>query len=217
VRTLKVLPKTVIYDVELTLGLPVSVSSTSGMNAIAHAVEALYAPDGNPVVSLMAEEGIRRLAKALPAIKASPRDVEARTSAQLGAWLCGICLGSAAMALHHKICHVLGGTFNLPHAETHTVMLPHTANYNAGSAPEAMGIVARALTAESAVHGLHRLKEELVGRLSLADLGMPLGGIDKAAEAASANPYPNPRPIELNAIRGMIAAAYRGAAPWPDD
>jgi alcohol dehydrogenase class IV len=212
-RTPKVLPETVIYDVELTLDLPVWVSSTSGMNAIAHAVEALYAPDGNPAVSLMAEAGIKCLAASLPLIKSSPRDLEARTSAQLGAWFCGLCLGSAAMALHHKICHVLGGAFNLPHAETHTVMLPYTARYNASSAPEAMRIVARALGTRDAIKGLHELKKKLVGKLSLADLGMPEDGIEKAARAASANPYPNPKPIEYAAIRDMIAAAFRGSAP----
>jgi maleylacetate reductase len=165
------------------------------------------------VVNLVAEEGIRLLASSLSAIKASPHNIEARTEAQLGAWYCGLCLGSAAMALHHKICHVLGGAFNLPHAETHSVMLPYTAAYNASSAPEAMRGVARALGAVDAIMGLHELKQRLIGRLSLADLGMPKDGIEKAAKAASANPYPNPRPIEYAAIRAMIEAAYRGSEP----
>ena len=121
-RTAKVLPEVVLYDPELTFGLPVSVSITSGINAVAHAVEALYAKDRNPIVSLMAEESIRALVLSLPLIVANPKDGSARSDALCGAWLAGTCLGAVGMSLHHKLCHVLGGTFNLPHAETHTVV-----------------------------------------------------------------------------------------------
>lgn len=115
-RNESVLPKSVIYDPELITGLPVETSITSGFNALAHAVEALYAPNSSPIISLMAEEGIRALTSALPGIRANPEDREARSDALYGAWLCGTCLGSTTMSLHHKICHVLGGTLNLPHA-----------------------------------------------------------------------------------------------------
>ncbi len=212
-RSPKVLPETVIYDVDLTLGLPPRISAASGMNAIAHGVEALYAPDRNPVVSLMAEEGIRALAAGLPTIVSSPADIEARMLAQYGAWLCGTCLGAAAMALHHKLCHVLGGSFNLPHAETHMVMLPYTAAYNAGAAAGAMSKVAQSLGAEDAVYGLYELKQRLIGPLSLRDLGMPRDGIERAAQAACANPYPNPRPLELDGMRQLIADAFAGGPP----
>ncbi len=212
-RTLKVLPETVIYDVDLTLDLPVQVSLTSGMNAIAHGVEALYAADGNPAISLMAGEGIRLLGASLPVIKADPHNAEARQKALFGAWYCGLCLGSAAMALHHKICHVLGGMFNLPHAETHSVMLPHSVQYNAVAAPEAMRMVAHALGAADAVAGLWTLKRSLLGDMSLASLGMKEDGIEPAARAASANQYPNPRPVEYAAIRRLIANAYHGSPP----
>jgi alcohol dehydrogenase class IV len=144
-RTMKVLPETVIYDPDLTLGLPVSVSGASGLNAIAHAVEALYSRDGNPVISLMAEEGTRALAAALPRIAANPADPEARSEALYGAWLCGICLALAGMALHHKLCHTLGGSFNLPHAETHAILLPYSFAYNAPGAPQAVTALGRAL------------------------------------------------------------------------
>jgi maleylacetate reductase len=213
IRSPKVLPEMVIYDVDLTLSLPDKISATSGMNALAHAVEALYAPDGNPVVSLMAEEGARALAQSLPPIMSSPRDVEARTLAQYGAWLCGACLGAVSMALHHKLCHVLGGSFNLPHAETHTVMLPYTAAYNAEAAPEAMRRIARALGAVDAVAGLYELKERLTGGLSLRDLGMPADGIERAARLACANPYANPRAVEFEGMRRLIEDAYEGARP----
>jgi len=141
-RDVKVLPKAVIYDPSLTLDLPPGTSAASGMNAMAHCAEALYAHDGNPIVSLMAEEGIRALAAALPAVVAAPKDLEARTSALYGAWLAGMTIATTGNGLHHKLCHVLGGTFGLPHAETHTVVLPHAAAYNAAAAPEAMARVA---------------------------------------------------------------------------
>ena len=141
----KILPEIVIYDVDLTMTMPPKLSATSGINAIAHAVEALYARDRNPVISLMAQEGIRTLAQALPKICAQPDDRAARTDALYGAWLSGICLGAVGMALHHKLCHTLGGSFNLPHAETHTVILPHALAYNAPAAPDAMARIATAL------------------------------------------------------------------------
>lgn len=212
-RSPRILPETVIYDVELTLSLPPQLSATSGINAIAHAVEALYAQDGNPIISLMAEEGIAALARALPAIVCEPSQQEARSDALYGAWLCGACLGAAGMALHHKLCHVLGGAFDLPHAETHTVILPHAIAYNAASAPDAMKRIARALGANDAAAGVHDLARRLGAPRALRDLGMPESGIEQAAEIATRNPYPNPRPIERDAIRGLIARAWSGQAP----
>ena len=212
-RSPKILPETVIYDPDLTFGLPQQVTATSGMNAIAHAIEALYAADTNPVTGLLAEEGIRLLSRSLPDLMPTPHDAGLRSVALEGAWLCGMCLANAAMALHHKICHVLGGSFGLPHAETHTAMLPYTAAYNAGAAPQAMQAVARALDANDAVTGLHALKRKLVGGMTLKTLGLAEGDIDRAAEIACANPYPNPRPIAFEAIRAMIAAAHAGDVP----
>ncbi|NJO32540.1 MAG: maleylacetate reductase, partial [Rhodospirillales bacterium] len=124
-RDPSILPETVIYDVDLTLGLPAEMSAISGLNAIAHAVEALYANDRNPIVEQMAEAAITALGHALPAILREPGNIAARTDALYGAWLCGACLGQVSMALHHKLCHVLGGAFDLPHAQTHAIILPH--------------------------------------------------------------------------------------------
>jgi alcohol dehydrogenase class IV len=208
--TAKVLPEAVIYDVELTLSLPSRLSATSGMNAIAHAVEALYARDGNPVVSLWAEEGIRALAASLPMIVREPGSLAARTRAQYGAWLCAMCLGAVGMALHHKLCHVLGGAFDLPHAETHAIILPHALAYNAPAAPAAMARIASAIGAKHAADGLYELVRSLDIPLALKDLGMPKDGIDKAAELALKNPYWNPRPLEANAIRELIRRAWAG-------
>jgi maleylacetate reductase len=212
-RDPRVLPKTVIYDPTLTVGLPVGLSVTSGMNAIAHAVEGLYAQDANPVNSMMAEEGIRALAQGLPRVKANPADLDARSDCLYGAWLCGAVLGAVGMALHHKLCHTLGGTWNLPHAETHTVVLPHAAQYNAAAAPEAMGRVARALGVKDAARGLYDLAKSLGAPVALKAIGMPEAALDRAAELATTSPYWNPRPIERAAIRALLDRAYHGTPP----
>jgi maleylacetate reductase len=206
-RDPKIQPESVIYDPDLLDTLPDKFAATSGMNAIAHAVEGLYAVDGNPIVSLMAEEGIRALASALPKGKAG------HDEALYGAWLCGTVLGSAAMALHHKLCHVLGGTFDMPHAETHTVILPHATAYNAVGADEAMHRVARALGTKSAAGGLYDLAKKLGAPLTLKELGMPEIGLDKAADIAVSNPYPNPRKLERDAIRKLLDDAFHGWRP----
>jgi alcohol dehydrogenase class IV len=212
-RDPKILPETVIYDVDLTLTLPPGLSATSGMNAIAHAVEGLYARDANPILRLMAEEGIRALGSALPAIVRDPADKDARSDALYGAWLCGMVLGEAEVALHHKLCHVLGGSFDLPHAETHAVILPHAVAYNAEAAPEAIGRVARALGVANAAQGLFDLDAAIGAPTALRDIGMPEDGLDRAADLAVANPYYNPRPIDRHAIRALLDNAWRGRRP----
>ena len=212
-RDLRVLPKTVIYDPELTLSLPVAMSVTSGINAIAHCVEALYARDANPIVSLIAEEGIRALAGSLREIVKQPDHLEARSNALCGAWLGGVSLGSVGMALHHKLCHTLGGTFNLPHAETHTVVLPHAVAYNASAAPGAMERIARALGARSAAEGLYDLAKSLGAPVSLQALGMKRDQLDRAADLAVQNAYYNPRPVTRDGIRNLLEDAFDGRRP----
>jgi maleylacetate reductase len=209
----KILPETVIYDVALTLSMPPKFSALSGLNAIAHAVEALYARDGNPIISLMAEEGIAKLSAALPRVLGLPGDLDVRTDALYGAWLCSVCLGSVGMALHHKLCHTVGALFDLPHAETHAVLLPHTAAYNAAATSEGMARVSRALRAADAAEGLFQLSRQLQVPHSLAEIGMPEDGIDRAAELAMKNPYWNPRPIEQAGIRNLLARAWHGQPP----
>jgi maleylacetate reductase len=212
-RDPRVLPRCVIYDPVLTLGLPPQISGTSGMNAIAHCVEALYAPNRNPIIELMAEEGIRGLAGSLPAIIQNPADLEARSGALYGAWMAGAALGTATLGLHHKLCHMLGGSFNLPHAEVHTVILPHAAAYNAPAAPEAMARVARALGADRAPQALFDLARALGAPAGLRDLGMQYGDLDRAADLATRNPYPNPAPLSRAGIRELLEGAYEGRRP----
>jgi maleylacetate reductase len=209
-RTMKVLPEIVIYDVDFSLTLPPRLTVTSGTNAIAHAVEALYAQDRNPVISMMAEQAIGAMGRALPAIAANPQDRKARAEALYGAWLCGICLGSVGMALHHKLCHVVGGSFNLPHADTHTVILPYAMAYNATAAPEADQAVARALGGRSGTQALVDLAKKLGSPNSLKSIGMKEHDIERAADLAVQSPYWNPRPIDRSAIRDLIANAWAG-------
>jgi len=214
-RSPKVLPETVIYDVELTLSLPPGLSATSGVNALAHAVEALYARDANPIISLMAEEGIAALGRSLPHIVRDPANHQARMDAQYGAWLCGACLGAVGMALHHKICHVLGATFDLRHAETHTVMLPHVTEYNAEAAPDAMRRIERSLGVEHAATGLFALNRSLGTPGALRDLGMPKPGIEAAVELVMRDQYWSPRRPERIALRAMLDRAWAGEPPKP--
>jgi maleylacetate reductase len=212
-KSMKVLPEVVIYDVELTLTLPKSLSGTSGINAIAHSVEALYAEDTNPIISMLAEQSIAALGKALPRIAASPDDRDARSDAQYGAFLAGACLGSVGMALHHKLCHTLGGLFDLPHAETHTIVLPHALAYNVPAVPRAAERIARALSVKDAPQGIFELSRQVGAPRSLKEIGMPESGIDEATDLALANPYWNPRPLERQAIRNLIARAWAGEEP----
>jgi alcohol dehydrogenase class IV len=213
VRDLRMLPKTVVYDPTLLLTLPARIAGPSGINGIAHAVEALYAQEANPITSIMAEESIRALAHSLPTVVREPQDLEARAEALYGAWLAGLCLGTVGMALHHKLCHTLGGSFNLPHAETHTIVLPHATRYNAPAAPQAMQRIARALGVQDAASGLYDLAVAVDAPLSLEAIGMPKEGIDRAADLAVTNPYWNPQPLERGAIRALLQAAWEGRRP----
>ena len=211
-RDAKVLPKTVVYDPELTLDLPANVSAASGMNAIAHCVEALYAHDGNPIVSLMAEEGIKALSVALPKIIADGKDLSARTDALYGSWLAGCTISTTSVALHHKLCHVLGG-FGLPHAETHSIVLPHAMQYNCDAAPEAMRRVARAIGTVDAPRGTYELEMRLGLPMKLADIGMKQADLERAARIAADAPYPNPRKVEYAPVLELLRNAYEGRRP----
>ena len=212
-RSPSVLPEVIVYDVDLTLSLPPAVAVVSGINAIAHAAEGLYAPNANPLISMLAEDGVRALARALPAIVADPTDGEARSDALYGAWACGATLGAVSMGLHHKLCHVLGGTFGLPHAETHTVILPHALAYNAPAAPEAMARLARALGAADAPSALFDLATSLGAPTSLKELGMPEHGLSKAVDQCLAAPPANPRALEREALMMCLEAAFHGRRP----
>ncbi|MES2282151.1 MAG: maleylacetate reductase [Pseudomonadota bacterium] len=209
----RVLPRTTIYDPELSAGLPVGMSITSGINAIAHAAEGLYATDSNPVMNLMAREGIAAMGRALPAIKKTPNDMQARSDALYGTWLCGMVLGNVGMALHHKLCHTLGGSFNLPHAETHTIVLPHALAYNAAAAPQAMQVISEALGKKNAAQAVFDLAKDNGAPVALRDIGMKEADLDKACDIAMQNQYDNPRPLERTAMRQLFQDAFEGTRP----
>lgn len=214
-NTRKVLPEVILYDVDLTMSLPAQMTITSGMNAIAHAVEGLYSKDSNPLINALAEQGIACIARALPKIHKNPTDKDARSDALYGAWACGTTLGSVGMGLHHKLCHVLGGSFNLPHAETHTIILPHAAAYNAGSAQSAMKITSRALGVDGtdAPSALFDLIKATGVPSSLKELGFKEENIEKAVEIALQQQYPNPRPLERDGLIKLVTDAYHGTRP----
>jgi maleylacetate reductase len=222
-RAERVRPRAVLYDPALTLDLPPTVAGPSMLNAAAHCVEALYAPDVNPVVALLAAEGLRALAASAPRVVRAPADLAARTEALHGAWLAGLALGASTMGLHHKLCHVLGGSFGLPHAETHAVVLPHAVAYNAPAAPHAMRAAAAALGigtgADNTVpRALQALLADVAGvapvPTSLGALGLREADLDRVAALATARPYPNPRPVTAEGVRALLGHALVGGSPW---
>ena len=209
-------PKTVIYDPELTVGLPPSISGPSGMNAMAHCVSAICSVTPTPMKTLIALEGIRVMAVALPRIARNPADIDARGDALYGAWNCGIVAGLGARGIQHKLAHVVGGTFDLPHAETHTIMLPCSAAYNAATVPDAMAIIARALgktDGADAPGALFDLARGIGAPAGLKDIGMPESGLDQAADEMMQNQYANATPYDRNRIRALLDDAYLGRRP----
>jgi maleylacetate reductase len=162
----------------------------------------------------MAEDGVRAMAAALPDVVADGADLDARARAQYGAWLCGACLGATTMSLHHKVCHTLGGTLDLPHAQTHTVVLPHALAYNQDAAPKAMAALSRALGAPT---DPATYLWNLIGRLdaprSLRELGMAESDINQIVQIALANPYANPRAVTAEGLGRLLRAAWSGEPP----
>lgn len=217
-RDERVRPRVVIYDPELTLSLPPRVSAASGMNALAHLVEGLYSPEVSPITVLTAQEGVRALAAGLPRVVERPVDLDARADALYGAWLAGWVLGTTAMGVHHKICHTLGGTYDLPHAETHSAVLPHATAFNEAAAPGAMAAILRALAAAgrvapSAAAGLWDLAVEIGAPTSLADIGYDPAAVDETAEIVVAGAPTNPRPVTAEGIRELLREALSGKRP----
>ncbi|OYW99386.1 MAG: maleylacetate reductase, partial [Rhizobiales bacterium 32-66-8] len=209
----KVQPEVILYDAELVRGLPAGLTVTSALNAMAHAAEGLYARDRNPVSTLLAIEGLEAFSEALGKVVADPGDLEARGRTLYGAWLCGTVLGQVGMALHHKLCHTLGGSFELPHAETHAVMLPHTIAFNARTAARELEPVSRIFGMDNPGLALHAFAQRLGAPMALRDLGLSESDLDKAAEIATSKPYWNPQPVTKQDIAKLLAAAWRGDPP----
>ena len=208
-----VLPQAIVYDVARTVTLPVDMTMTSGLNALAHAIAALQAPDASPVSDMLAGAGIAAMIPALRRLRVDPGDMDARSDALYGAWTCGTVLGQVTMSLHHKLCHVLGGTFDLPHAETHAVMLPHATAFNAAAAGPHLDPLRAALDGAEPGPGLVALARNLRVPAGLRDLGMPEDGIDRAADLAMEQAYWNPRPLVRADVRDLIARAWGSDPP----
>ena len=205
-------PEVVVYDVDLTLTLPVGLTVTSALNAIAHAMEGFYAPDRHPVTEALSREAMVAFRDALPALAQDPQDKEARAKALYAAWGCSLTLGHVTMALHHKLAHVLGGSFGLPHAETHAVLLPHTTAYNESAVGDLLKPIADTFGGTAGA-GLWYFAKSVDAPLRLADLGLNEADLDRAAEIATKNPYANPRPVSRDGIRQLLQQAYDGHCP----
>ncbi len=213
-RSTQVLPRTVLYDPQLTMTLPAGLTASSSMNAMAHCVEAFYARGANPVTDLIAAEGVRALAAGLPAVMADLGAAEGRAELLYGAYLAGSAFATAGSGLHHKICHVLGGAFDLPHAETHTIVLPHVAAFNETAVPALRERVAPALGAPTVAAGLTRLAAQIGAPVALADIGMREADVGRAVELVlELDLRDNPRPVRTEDVQNMLAAAFRGALP----
>ncbi len=212
-RDASIRPEVVIYDVDLTLTLPVSLTMTSALNAIAHAMEGFYAPDRHPITEALSRDAMIAFARSLPVLTHDPLNATARADALYAAWGCATTLGHVTMALHHKLAHVLGGSFGLPHAETHAVLLPHTTAFNEPAVGDLLEPMAQAFGHGRAGAGVWHFAKSIGAPMRLADLGMTTADLDRAADIATRNPYANPRPVTRDAIRHLLQNAYDGACP----
>lgn len=209
----RLMPDVVLYDPELVTTLPVPLSVASGLNAMAHAVEALYAEARTPDVSDLAISGFAAFAQGLPRVVADPTDLDAREATLRGAWSCGAVLGKVGMALHHKLCHTLGGMFDLPHAETHAIILPHATHYNALAAAEELLPITKTLGGDSPGRSIWQFSKSLNAPLALKSLGVSEDDLDKAADLAVTKPYWNPRAVTRTEVRSLLQDAWSGAQP----
>ncbi|MCZ6502536.1 MAG: maleylacetate reductase [Gammaproteobacteria bacterium] len=208
-----VVPKLTIYDPELTLGLPPRIAGPSGLNAMAQAAVNVTAAKINPMVSMMALEAVRLLSRSLPKIINNPQDLEARSEALFGASLAGASLGTGVTSLHHRLCHTFGGSFNTPHAETHTILLPHSIAYNALATSEGTRQLASAMGVKDAAVGLFELAKAVGAPTSLKEIGFREEDLDRAAAIATEKPLNNPEPVTEASIRRLLEDAYMGFEP----
>jgi alcohol dehydrogenase class IV len=209
-----VLPKVVIYDPELTFTLPADVTAASAMNALAHCVEAFYGPGANPITSLAAEAGLRAIAQNVAGAVREPSGLEARSGLLYGAYLAGSAFAVAGSGLHHKICHVLGGAYDLPHAETHSVILPQVTAFLMPALPETAALIADAIGADDAAQGLFDLAQSVGSPTSLGAIGFGADSLDEAiALVLEEVPAHNPRVVDEDAVRSILTGALAGTRP----
>ncbi|WP_040167245.1 maleylacetate reductase [Microbacterium gorillae] len=207
----RVLPHTVVYDAALSAGMPAHAAVASGLNAVAHAVDGFWAPRADPINAALGTEGLRALAPGLRALVADGEDIDARERVLYGAYLAAVAFASAGSGMHHKICHVLGGAYGLPHAEMHAVVLPYVVAFNAPAAPEAAARISDVLDGAPAAEGLWQLGRDLGSPVALRDLGFDDADIPEAARlCAEAIPASNPRPVSVAELEALLRAAWAG-------
>ncbi|MDA0707917.1 MAG: maleylacetate reductase [Proteobacteria bacterium] len=212
-RDRKVIANTTIYDPILTTSMSAHHTGTIGMNSLAHCVEALYAQTASPISDLFAEQGIKALINGLKGSIKNPDDLMAREQVLYGGMLSGYCVTLAGIAIHHKLCHVLGGHHGIPHGESNSVILPYAVAYNETSAPKAMEQIKKAMGTISASGGIYDFATEINVPKSLKELGMKEEDLDRAAkETIETTPY-NPKPLDFKSVREMLQHAYEGIRP----
>ncbi|MFT7459373.1 MAG: maleylacetate reductase [Planctomycetota bacterium] len=212
-RDVRVVPNLTIYDPELTLSLPAHIAGPSGLNAMAQAVVNVATTNSNPIVKALAIDAIRALSSSLPLIIKEPDNLDARSSMLYGACLAGSALGTGTTSLHHRLCHTFGGSFNTPHAETHTVLLPHCVAYNAAATAEGTRQLAEALGVEDAAIGLFELAKTVGAPGALKDIGVKESDLDEAVNIATEKELANPEPVTKERLRALLENAFHGNAP----
>ena len=212
-RDNKVVPNLILYDPELTLSLPAYIAGPSGINAMAQAVVNLTAENQNPIISLWAEEAVRVLTKGLPRIMEHPEDIDARSDILYGACLAGAALGVGITGVHHRLCHTLGGSFNMSHAETHTIILPHTVAFNNSYVSEQTQRLAKAMGQLDPAAAIFDLAVKVGAKTSLKDIGFKKNDIEKAAKISVEKPCNNPRPVVFDSVMKLLIDAYQGQRP----
>jgi len=205
-RDPKVLPRTIIYDPALTVGLPAATTAASGMNAVAHCVEALWVAERTPVTSAFAAEALRLFVPQLPRAVADGSDVTARGDCLVASWLAGAAL-SAGTGLHHKLAHVLGG-FGLPHAETHAIILPHVTRFNLAKAPDVAERLAAAFGGRDPAATLEAMLQGFPIPQRLRDVGFSRAKIESAALQIDALGITVPRPATADDVRTLLTSAF---------
>jgi maleylacetate reductase len=205
-RDARVLPRSIVYDPELTLGLPAAVSAASGMNAIAHCIEGLWIPERTPFTVALASDALARWAVHLERVVAAPDDRGARGECLVAAWLAGTVL-TTGTGLHHKLAHVLGG-LGLPHAETHAIILPHVTRFNLVAAPEANARLARAFGVDDPASALADLLQALPIPQRLREVGFDRARIPDVVAAIAALKIKEPRTVTADDAAALLSAAY---------
>lgn len=208
-----VLPRVVVYDASFTVGLPESMTVASGLNAMAHCVDSLWAPRADPINAALAAEAARALHQGMPLVVAEPSGLPGREQMLYGAYLAAVSFASAGSGLHHKIAHVLGGTYNLPHAQTHATVLPYVLALNAPAAPAAERRLAAAFGSATALEGLNALRAAVGAPTALRDVGFRAEDVPAAAAAVlAAAPPGNPVPLDQRTLERLLHAAWEGTA-----